>query len=231
MMTVVGNHHNTHRSGWLRAMVLGANDGLISVASLTIGIASAGAEAATILLGCAAAISAGAISMAAGEYVSVKSQADAEAADLALERRLLHANPAGELQELTSIYERRGLTVELARTVAEQLTLAGALEAHARDEIGLSPTLSAKPLQAAFTSGVSFLIGSLIPLFTVLMAPEEHQASLTALTCLMGLAALGALSGWLGGASLWKSSARVLFWGALAMVLTAAVGRWLEVAG
>jgi VIT1/CCC1 family predicted Fe2+/Mn2+ transporter len=229
-MTVPENHHNSHRSGWLRAMVLGANDGLISVASLTIGIASAGAEASTILLGCGAAISAGAISMAAGEYVSVQSQADTEQADLALERQLLRDNPAAELEELTGIYERRGLSAPLARTVAEQLTLAGALEAHARDEIGLSDTLSARPLQAALTSGASFIVGSLIPMLTVMLAPAEHQARFVVLTCLAGLAALGALSGSLGGASLWKSSARVLFWGALAMGLTALVGRWLGVA-
>jgi VIT1/CCC1 family predicted Fe2+/Mn2+ transporter len=228
-MALPENHHHSHRSGWLRAMVLGANDGLISVASLTIGIASAGAEASTILLACIAAISSGAISMAAGEYVSVQSQADTEAADLALERQLLLDNPAHELEELTNIYERRGLSPDLARTVAEQLTLAGALEAHARDEIGLSATLAARPLQAAFTSGASFVVGSLIPLFTLLVAPAEHQARLTAFTCFSGLATLGALSGWLGGASPWTSSARVLFWGALAMGLTAIVGRWLGV--
>lgn len=211
-------------------MVLGANDGLISVASLTIGIASSGAESGTILLGCAAAISAGALSMAAGEYVSVQSQADTEQADLALERQLLKDNPAGELDELTHIYERRGLSRALARTVAEQLTLAGALEAHARDEIGLSPTLSARPLQAALTSGTSFIVGSLIPLITVLLVPPAHQGSLTALTCLVGLAALGALAGWLGDASLWTSGVRVLFWGPLAMALTALMGHWLSVA-
>lgn len=167
--------------------------------------------------------------MAAGEYVSVQSQADTEAADLALERQLLHDNPAEELEELTVIYIRRGLSPELARTVAEQLTLAGALEAHARDEIGLSDTLAAKPLQAALTSGASFLVGSLIPLFTLLLAPQAHIARFTTLTCLAGLAGLGALSGWLGGASPWQSSARVMFWGALAMALTAAVGRWMGV--
>lgn len=210
-------------------MVLGANDGLISGANLTIGIASSGAESSTTLLACGAAISAGAISMAAGEYVSVQSQADTEQADLALERQMLRDDPAGELEELTLIYQRRGLTPELARTVAEQLTLAGPLEAHARDEIGLSETLAARPLQAAVTSGASFIAGSLIPLATVLLTPPQHQTATIALTCLAGLGGLGALAGSLGGATWWKSSLRVVFWGSLAMALTSAVGKALGV--
>jgi len=216
--------HRSHRVGWLRAVVLGANDGTISVASLVAGIAASGAGRPDILLAGIAATVAGALSMAAGEYVSVQSQADTEEADLARERQELAGDPAGELAELTAIYQQRGLDRELALRVAEQLTLRDALGAHARDELGLSETLRARPIQAAVASAASFSVGSIVPILTVLVSPPEHITLVTMATALAVLLALGGLSAYAGGASLTRGALRMVVWGALAMGLTAAVG-------
>jgi VIT1/CCC1 family predicted Fe2+/Mn2+ transporter len=216
--------HRSDRVGWMRAMVLGANDGTISVASLVVGIAAAGAGRSEILLSGVAATVAGALSMAAGEYVSVQSQADTEQADLARERMELHTDPAGELAELTDIYVERGLERELAAQVAHQLMQHDPLAAHARDELGLTETLRARPVQAALSSAASFILGSLVPILAILLAPAERTAAATTVTALLALAGLGALAAWAGGAPLRQGALRMLVWGALAMGLTAAVG-------
>ena len=223
--------HNSHRVGWLRAVVLGANDGTISVSSLVVGIAAAGANRQTLLLSGLAAIVAGAMSMAAGEYVSVQSQADTEAADLARERQELSLDPGGELAELTEIYRQRGLEPALARQVAEQLTLHDALGAHARDELGLSEILRARPIQAALASAASFTAGALLPLLTILLSPPAQISPITTVVALLALAALGGLAAWGGGASIRTGSLRMLVWGALAMGLTALVGKLFGAAG
>jgi VIT1/CCC1 family predicted Fe2+/Mn2+ transporter len=220
-----GESHNTHRIGWLRAVVLGANDGTISVASLVVGIAASGAQRPALLLSGLAALVAGAASMAAGEYVSVQSQADTERADLARERQELAADPAGELAELSEIYRSRGLDPALAQRVAEQLTLHDALAAHARDELGLSEILRARPLQAALASAGSFAIGAVVPILVVLFSPEARITGCTILAALLSLGTLGALSASVGGACRWRGAVRMLVWGSLAMGLTAAVGR------
>ena len=220
-----GESHNTHRIGWLRAVVLGANDGIISVASLVVGIAASGAHRPALLLSGLAALAAGAASMAAGEYVSVQSQADTERADLARERQELAADPAGELAELTEIYRSRGLDATLARQVAEQLTLNDALAAHARDELGLSEILRARPLQAALASAGSFALGAVLPILVLLFSPEAWITVCTILAALLSLATLGALSASAGGASRWRGALRMLIWGSVAMGLTAGVGR------
>ncbi len=212
--------------GWLRASVLGANDGTISVASLVVGIATSGAPKADILLSGVAATVAGALSMAAGEYVSVQSQADTERADLRREQRELAADPAGELEELTAIYVDRGLDPALAVRVAEQLTLRDPLAAHARDELGLSETLRARPIQAALASAASFMVGSTIPILVILISPFEHITTVISSTALLALMGLGGLSAWAGGAPITPGALRMLFWGALAMGLTALVGHW-----
>lgn len=217
--------HNSHRIGWLRAAVLGANDGTISVASLAVGIAASGADRAAILLSAVAATVAGAMSMAAGEYVSVQSQADTEQADLARERAELQNDPAGELEELTEIYRQRGLARDLARQVAEQLSLHDALAAHARDELGLSETLRARPIQAALASAASFIAGAAVPLLAVALSPAHRLAIGTTLTALLALMALGGTAAWAGGAPLRQGALRMLFWGALAMAMTALAGR------
>lgn len=217
--------HNSHRVGWLRAVVLGANDGTISVSSLVVGIAASGANHQTLLLSALAAIVAGAMSMAAGEYVSVQSQADTEAADLARERQELALDPGGELTELTEIYRQRGLEPALARQVAEQLTIHDALGAHARDELGLSEILRARPIQAALASAASFAAGALLPLLTILLSPPAHISQITTAVALLALMALGGLAAWAGGAPIRTASLRMLFWGGLAMGLTALVGR------
>lgn len=211
-------------------MVLGANDGVISVASLTVGIAASGAEAGSVLLSCIAASVAGGVSMAAGEYVSVCSQADTERADLALERRLLRDHPVAELEELTGIYRKRGLSDDLSRQVAHQLTLHDALAAHARDEIGLTDTLRARPLQAALASGASFMSGALVPILTLLLSSDEATAPALAITSLLALAALGAFSARIGKAPLGPAALRTSLWGALALALTTLVGRAFGVA-
>lgn len=217
--------HNSHRIGWLRAAVLGANDGTISVASLAVGVAASGADRAAILLSAVAATVAGAMSMAAGEYVSVQSQADTEQADLARERAELQNDPAAELEELTEIYRQRGLAQDLARQVAEQLSLHDALAAHARDELGLSETLRARPIQAALASATSFIAGAAVPLLAVALSPADRLASGTTLTALLALMALGATAAWAGGAPLRQGALRMLLWGALAMAMTALAGR------
>ena len=217
--------HNTHRIGWLRAAVLGANDGTISVASLGVGIAAAGTGRDAVLLAGIAASVAGAMSMAAGEFVSVQSQADTEQADLAKERQELVDNPAGELAELTGIYMERGLNPALARQVAEAMTLHDALGAHARDELGLTEELRARPVQAALASAASFAAGAVVPLAAILLTPRGQLGAVTTLSALAALTALGGTAAWAGGAPVLRGSLRMLFWGALAMGLTALVGR------
>jgi VIT1/CCC1 family predicted Fe2+/Mn2+ transporter len=216
--------HRTERVGWLRAAVLGANDGILSTASLAVGVASAGAVRKEILLASVAGMVAGALSMAAGEYVSVSSQADTERADLARERMELATDPVAEERELAAIYVRRGLEPGLARTVAQQLMAHDALGAHARDEIGLSETLTARPLQAAISSAATFAAGALLPILTVMLPRSTLFVPLISGASLVALAALGGIAARAGGASTWIGAARVVFWGALAMAATAAVG-------
>lgn len=216
--------HRSHRIGWLRAAVLGANDGIVSTASLIIGIASAHASHETILLTGIAGLVSGAMSMAAGEYVSVSSQADTEAADLARERIELATDHESELKELTGIYIRRGLTPDLAHQVAVQFTAHDALGAHARDELGIIEAMNARPVQAALYSAATFAVGALLPLLVVLWAPKPQLILHVAIMSLAFLAILGGLAAKAGGANLWKGSARVAFWGVLAMAATASVG-------
>ena len=216
--------HRTNRIGWLRAAVLGANDGIVSTASLVIGIAAARGTRPEVLLAGVAGLTAGALSMAAGEYVSVSSQSDTERADLEKERDELAEDPEAELQELTGIYVKRGLDRTLARAVATQLMEHDALGAHARDELGISEILAARPLQAAVASALSFALGAALPILTILVAPESKMLLTVAVASLISLAALGALAGRTGGASPVVGSLRVAFWGALAMIVTAAVG-------
>jgi vacuolar iron transporter family protein len=216
--------HRTHRIGWLRAAVLGANDGIVSTASLIVGIAASNAAHTEIMLAGAAGLVAGAMSMAAGEYVSVSSQADTETADLARERRELDADEPHEKKELAAIYVMRGLEPSLAELVAEQLMRHNALEAHARDELGISATVSARPVQAALTSAATFAVGALLPLLIVLISPAVHLMASVIATSLLCLALLGMLAAQTGGSSLVKGACRVTFWGALAMGLTALVG-------
>ena len=216
--------HRTERVGWLRAAVLGANDGLVSTASLVLGVAAAQASRSAVLVAGVAGLVAGAMSMAAGEYVSVSSQADTERADLERERRELATMPAAELDELTGIYVERGLEPALARQVAGQLMAHDALTAHARDELGITPALKARPVQAAWASASSFAAGAVLPLIVIALAPSAVLGLTVALTCLVFLAVLGAVAARAGGAKVLVGAARVVFWGALAMGLTAAVG-------
>ena len=216
--------HRTHRIGWLRAAVLGANDGVVSTASLIVGVASAQTDRHAIVLAGLAGLVAGALSMAAGEYVSVSSQADTEQAELELERKGLAAEPDDERQELAAIYVRRGLDPDVAETVADQLMAHDALGAHARDELGLFPHLAARPLQAAWASAATFATGAALPLVTTLIASQALLVTSVAGISLVCLAALGAIAARLGGASAWIGAARVTFWGVIAMVTTAAVG-------
>lgn len=217
--------HNIERIGWLRAAVLGANDGIVSTASLVVGVAAASADKPAVLLAGFAGLAAGALSMAAGEYVSVSSQADTEAADLAREAVELATQPEAELNELTGIYVERGLEPDLARQVAEQLTAHDVMATHRRDELGLSDATAARPLQAAVTSALTFSVGAALPLLIVLMAPANWLTAGVVATSLLALALLGALGARAGGASLGKPVARVVFWGALAMAVTAGVGK------
>jgi VIT1/CCC1 family predicted Fe2+/Mn2+ transporter len=220
------SHHRAHRTSWLRAAVLGANDGIISTGSLLVGMSAAHASHSNLLLAAVAALAAGTMSMAAGEYVSVSSQADVEEADLRLERRGLETDPPGEHAELSAIYEARGLTPELARQVASQLMARDALAAHARDELGITDTMRARPLQAALASGVSFSAGALLPLLVILFAtPSPLIICAASLAC---LAVLGAAAARIGGASMLTGARRVLVWGSLAMAITAAIGRLLD---
>jgi vacuolar iron transporter family protein len=227
-MRSVTLHPETHRVariGWLRAAVLGANDGIVSTASLIVGVAAASAASSEVLIAGIAGLVAGAMSMAAGEYVSVSSQSDTERADLERERVELASQPAHEREELAQIYVRRGLEPGLARTVAEQLMARDALGAHARDELGISTTTTARPIQAALTSAATFTAGAAIPLLTVVLSPAALLAPLVAVASLLCLALLGAVGARAGGASVVRATARVAFWGALAMALTAGIGK------
>ena len=217
--------HRSDRSGWLRAAVLGANDGTISVASLVVGVAASGVSKGSVLLTGVAGLVAGAMSMAAGEYVSVKSQADTESADLAKEKRELETQPEAELEELTAIYIKRGLDRPLAKQVAEKMSAGDVLAAHARDELGITETLRARPIQASLASAISFLAGALVPIAAVLTAPSSSLIVVASGTALITLAILGGTAAYAGGASLIKGAIRVAFWGALAMGLTAGIGR------
>ena len=217
--------HRTGRIGWLRAAVLGANDGIVSTASLVLGVAAADATHAGVMLAGIAGLVAGAMSMAAGEYVSVRSQADSETAALDLERTELATDDAGEVRELTAIYVARGLDPALAGKVAVQLMAHDALGAHARDELGISETLSARPIQAAVTSALAFAIGAALPLAVAAVVPAGALVPVVSGTSLVFLAILGGLAARVGGASIPKGAMRVTFWGALAMGLTAAVGK------
>ena len=222
--------HRSHRVGWLRASVLGANDGIVSTASLIIGVAAANVPQADILLAGMAGLVAGAMSMAAGEYVSVSSQADTEAADLEQERISLEENIDFEKKELAEIYVERGLTPELAEEVAEQLMAHDALEAHARDEIGITERAKARPVQASFSSAATFTVGAALPLFTAWLVPLQSIIAMVAALSLVFLGMLGGIAAWAGGAPIVKASSRVIFWGALAMALTAGVGKLFGVA-
>jgi VIT1/CCC1 family predicted Fe2+/Mn2+ transporter len=225
MMLRHRERHRTDRIAWLRAAVLGANDGIVSVASLVVGVAAANAERGDILLAGVAGLVAGALSMAAGEYVSVSSQADTERADLAKERTELATAPAAELDELTHIYIKRGLEPPLALKVAQQLTAHDALKAHARDELGIVEETAARPLLAAFASAAAFASGAVLPILTAALVPTAAVTAVVAAVSLACLALLGALAAKAGGASVALGAGRVAFWGALAMVVTAAVGR------
>ena len=220
-------HRETHRSGrggWLRAAVLGANDGILSTAGLVVGVAAADASRAAVLTAGVAGLVAGALSMAAGEYVSVSSQRDAELADLRVERRELEEDPEGELAELAGIYAARGLEPDLALRVAEQLSAGDRLAAHARDELGLAADALARPFQAAWTSALSFTAGAALPLAAIAATPGTARIPVTAGVTLIALAALGALGARLGGAAVGRAAARVAAWGAAAMALTGAIG-------
>ena len=217
--------HKSGRIGWLRAAVLGANDGTISVASLVVGVAASGASPHSVLLTGIAGLVGGTVSMAAGEYVSVQSQADTENADIALEKRSLERHPVRELTELTAIYVSRGLDPALAHQVAEKLMSTDALGAHARDELGITETLRARPIQAAIASALSFAAGAIIPVGTAVLAPAASIVEFTIAIALISLIVLGATAAYVGGASLPKGALRVAFWGALAMGLTMLVGK------
>ncbi|MDD5578040.1 MAG: VIT family protein [Methylobacter sp.] len=216
--------HKTHRIGWLRAAVLGANDGIVSTASLVLGVAAADANSENILIAGVAGLVAGAMSMAAGEYVSVSSQADTEIADLDKERKELDSDPEHEHAEMTAIYVERGLDANLAAEVATQLMAHDALGAHARDELGISDTLTARPVQAGLASAATFAVGAALPLLIVLLAPVSALMWAISGSSLLFLGLLGSLAAHAGGASVPTAAARVTFWGALAMALTAGVG-------
>jgi len=217
-------HHRTDRIGWLRAAVLGANDGIVSTASLVLGVAAAGASQDSILVAGTAGLVAGAMSMAAGEYVSVRSQADSETAALEQERAELEADSPAEHRELTAIYVRRGLEPELAKQVSEQLMAHDALGAHARDELGISETFSARPIQAAFTSAASFSVGAALPLVAVALVAGRGLVPIIFVLSLVFLAVLGGVAARVGGGKVATGALRVTFWGALAMGITAGVG-------
>lgn len=220
-------HNEQHKSqniGWLRAAVLGANDGIVSTASLIVGVAAANADREAVLVAGVAGLVAGAMSMAAGEYVSVSSQADAEQADLKVEKRELKQNPEFETQELANIYVERGLEPDLAKEVAKQLMAKDALEAHARDELGISEITIARPVQAAFASAISFAVGAALPLIVAVFVPISMLVWLVSISSLVFLACLGAIAAKKGGASAFYGAFRVTFWGAAAMLATAIVG-------
>ncbi len=231
MSRIHTERHVTARIGWLRAAVLGANDGIVSTASLVIGVAAASAPTGSILVAGVAGLVAGAMSMAAGEYVSVSSQADSERADVEKETRELREQPEAELRELTEIYIGRGLTPELAAQVAEQLTARDALGSHARDELGISEITTAKPVQAALASAASFAVGAALPLAVVLVSPRPVLIWAVSVVSLVSLVALGALSASAGGAKGLAPIVRVTFWGAMAMAATAGAGALFGAAG
>lgn len=218
--------HRSHHIGWLRAAVLGANDGIISTASLIVGVAASAAGREEVLLAGMAALVAGAMSMAAGEYVSVSSQSDTEQADLARERGELVSDHEHEVEELASIYQGRGLQPELAREVALQLMAHDALGAHARDELGINEIMTARPVQAAVTSAITFAVGAFLPLLAAMLLSQEHLVYGVSVVSLALLVVLGGLAAWAGGASIIKAAARVAGWGALAMAITAVAGHF-----
>ncbi|GLQ82850.1 membrane protein [Mesorhizobium huakuii] len=217
-------NHQVSRIGWLRAAVLGANDGIVSTASLIVGVASAAAPASQVLVAGIAGLVAGAMSMAAGEYVSVSSQSDTENADLARERRELETQPEFEREELAQIYVKRGLATDLAHQVADQLMARDALAAHAHDELGISEMTTARPIQAALTSAATFSVGAAMPLLMVLVSPASMLVLAVSLASLLFLALLGAIGAKAGGANILRAMLRVTFWGAFAMALTAGIG-------
>jgi vacuolar iron transporter family protein len=223
-------NHNAHRVGWLRAAVLGANDGLISTASLILGVASAHASNSNILIAGTAGLAAGAMAMAAGEYVSVSSQADTESSDLARERKELREQPEFELIELSQSFELRGVSPETALQVAKELTAKDALGAHAREELGITEMTTAKPLEAAITSAITFSIGAALPLAVVLSAPTNLLIPIILISTTLFLALLGGLGAYVGGAGIFRATARVTFWGLAAMGITAGVGAFFGVA-
>jgi len=224
MVKLHRERHRTQRIGWLRAAVLGANDGIISTASLIVGVAAAHANHHDIIVAGIAGMVAGAMSMAAGEYVSVSSQADTEQADIARERKELAADPEHEHAELATIYEQRGLESALAQQVAQQLMAKDALAAHARDELGITEFASARPIQAAWTSALTFTVGAALPLLITVFVPVARLIPIVTLSSLACLALLGGVAAKTGGARILFGAARVTFWGALAMALTAGVG-------
>jgi vacuolar iron transporter family protein len=219
-------NHNAHRVGWLRAAVLGANDGLVSTASLILGVAAAHAATSNILIAGTAGLVAGAMSMAAGEYVSVSSQSDTESADLARERKELIEQPEIELQELAQAFIARGATPVTALQVANELTAADAIGAHAREELGITDITTARPFQAAMTSALTFAIGAALPLAMVFLAPAQNLIIFVTIATLVFLAVLGALGAYAGGANVFRGTVRVTFWGAVAMAITAGVGAY-----
>src|SRR5579862_9160725 len=219
-----GEHHRTERIGWLRAAVLGANDGILSTASLVLGVAAAHASHSNVMVAGVAGLVAGAMSMAAGEYVSVHSQADTEQADLNLERRELKADDEGEREELMEIYVARGLDRTLAKQVADQLMAHDALGAHARDELGISETVRPRPIQAALASAASFSVGAALPLVVTALSPADRVIPIVCATSLVFLAILGGIAARAGGAKIATGASRVTFWGALAMAVTAGIG-------
>ncbi len=218
--------HRTERIGWLRAAVLGANDGLISTSSLVVGVAAAEPNRAAVVLAAVAGLVAGSLSMAAGEYVSVSSQSDTEQADLARERHELETQPEAERAELTQIYRKRGLSAELAAQVTEELMAHDALGAHARDELGIHEVTRARPIQAALSSAASFAVGAAPPVLFAALLPAPLMAAVIGGTSVILLGVLGAAAARMGGASLLRGAARVMFWGAVAMLCTTLVGRW-----
>ena len=218
-------NHLIERIGWLRAAVLGANDGIVSTASLIVGVAAASANQNEVLIAGVAGLVAGAMSMAAGEYVSVSSQSDTEQADLARERKELNESPAAELEELAEIYVKRGVDRSVARQVAQQLMASDALGAHARDELGISEITTARPVQAALASAASFSVGAAMPLIMVVISPASLLVALVSAASLGFLAVLGAIGAKAGGAHVFRATVRVTFWGALAMALTAGIGK------
>lgn len=227
-MRSISRHLERHlvgRIGWLRAAVLGANDGIVSTASLIVGVAAAAVAKGDVLIAGVAALVAGAMSMAAGEYVSVSSQSDTEEADLAREREELRTSPAAEEDELTGIYVKRGVAADLARQVARQLMAKDALAAHARDELGISKITTARPIQAALTSAATFSVGAAMPLLAVIVSPARWIVAAVSASSLIYLAVLGAVGARAGGAGILRATLRVTFWGALAMALTAGIGR------